>query len=62
MSDEPEVWVDPRADSPPLSALYEWHAIATPDPALGRCQALIQCHLETGHQGGHEAREESADG
>lgn len=25
-----------------------------PDPALGRCQALIQCHLETGHEGDHE--------
>ena len=33
-----------------------------PDGALGRCQAMIQCHHETGHQGGHEAREESADG
>jgi hypothetical protein len=29
-----------------------------PDAALGRCQALLQCHRETGHAGGHEAREE----
>jgi hypothetical protein len=25
-----------------------------PDSALGRCPALIQCHLETGHEGDHE--------
>jgi hypothetical protein len=25
-----------------------------PDPALGRCQSLLQCHRETGHPGGHE--------
>jgi hypothetical protein len=30
-----------------------------PDWALGRCQAVIQCHRETGHEGGHEAREEA---
>jgi hypothetical protein len=24
------------------------------DLALGRCQAMLQCHRETGHQGGHE--------
>jgi hypothetical protein len=28
-----------------------------PDLALGRCQVLVQCHLETGHQGAHEGRE-----
>jgi len=33
-----------------------------PDSALGRCQALLQCHRETGHAGGHEAREENTDG
>jgi hypothetical protein len=27
------------------------------DTALGRCQTVIQCHLETGHAGVHEARE-----
>ena len=27
-----------------------------PDEALGRCPAMIQCHRETGHEGGHEAR------
>jgi ribosomal protein L37E len=27
------------------------------DSALGRCQVMVQCHRETGHQGGHEARE-----
>jgi diadenosine tetraphosphate (Ap4A) HIT family hydrolase len=31
------------------------------DSALGRCQALLQCHRETGHAGGHEAREENTD-
>jgi hypothetical protein len=25
-----------------------------PDPALGRCPAMLQCHRETGHQGRHE--------
>jgi hypothetical protein len=33
------------------------HFAAPPDLALGRCQALLQCHRETGHAGGHEARE-----
>ncbi|SRR6266568_1776370 len=27
------------------------------DAALGRCQVMLQCHRETGHDGGHEARE-----
>jgi hypothetical protein len=43
-----------------FAATYE--AAATPhapDAALGRCQALIQCHRETGHEGRHEAREET---
>ncbi len=31
-----------------------------PDVALGRCQVLIQCHREIGHDGGHEARAASA--
>jgi len=31
------------------------------DSALGRCQVLLQCHRETGHAGGHEAREENRD-
>jgi hypothetical protein len=31
-----------------------------PDSALGRCQVLIQCHRETGHEGRHEATEETA--
>ena len=31
--------------------------IEAPDTALGRCPAMIQCHRETGHHGGHEARE-----
>jgi hypothetical protein len=30
-----------------------------PDAALGRCQTMIQCHRETGHEGSHEAREEA---
>jgi hypothetical protein len=25
-----------------------------PDAALGRCQVTLQCHRETGHEGGHE--------
>jgi hypothetical protein len=32
-----------------------------PDAALGRCQAMLQCHRETGHEGGHEAHEENRD-
>jgi hypothetical protein len=32
-----------------------------PDPAEGRCQAMVQCHRETGHGGGHEAHEENRD-
>ena len=35
--------------------------VDAPDAALGRCPVMIQCHLETGHQGAHEARE-TADG
>jgi hypothetical protein len=30
---------------------------SVPDPADGRCLAMLQCHRETGHAGGHEARE-----
>jgi hypothetical protein len=37
------------------------HAVEPSDSALGRCQALLQCHRETGHAGGHEAREENRD-
>lgn len=41
---------------------YAASPAVAPDPALGRCQVLIQCHRETGHEGGHEAREEASDG
>jgi hypothetical protein len=34
-------------------------AAVAPDTADGRCQVLLQCHRETGHAGGHEAREEN---
>jgi len=30
---------------------------SAPDSALGRCQVLLQCHRETGHEGAHEAKE-----
>jgi hypothetical protein len=36
-----------------------WPLSGVPDSALGRCQAMLQCHRETGHEGGHEAREEA---
>ncbi len=36
-----------------------WTERAVPDTALGRCQALLQCHRETGHEGGHEAAEDT---
>jgi hypothetical protein len=36
-------------------------AAEAPDAALGRCPALLQCHREMGHAGGHEAHEENRD-
>jgi len=36
---------------------YERERLAVPDTALGRCPVMLQCHRETGHEGGHEARE-----
>jgi hypothetical protein len=36
-------------------------AATVPDPADGRCPVMLQCHRETGHEGGHEAREENTD-
>ncbi len=35
----------------------EVDAETSPDAALGRCQVMLQCHRETGHEGSHEARE-----
>jgi len=43
-----------------FAATYE--PVTAPDTALGRCPALLQCHRETGHHGGHEAREENTNG
>jgi hypothetical protein len=41
-----------------LNRMAELTEPEPPDTALGRCQVLLQCHRETGHVGGHEAREE----
>jgi hypothetical protein len=51
----PKPTVGPSTPSS-VSSAYE-----APDAALGRCPALLQCHREMGHAGGHEAREENTD-
>jgi len=49
----------PRHEGDGLALPWTGQRTEPPDPALGRCPVMLQCHRETGHAGGHEAREAS---